>query len=87
MIIFFWGGVFLGTHLWHMEFSRQGVQLELQLLAYSTATAMPDLSRICDLHSSSWQCWVPDTLSEARDKTHIFMDTTQISSIVPQWEL
>ena len=32
----------LGLHLWPMEVSRQGVKLEPQLLAYTTATAMPD---------------------------------------------
>ena len=35
--------VFLGLHLWHMEVSRLGVHLELQLPAHTTATAMPDL--------------------------------------------
>ena len=44
---------FLGPHLWHMEVPRLGVESELQLLAYATAIAMPDLSRICDLHHSS----------------------------------
>ena len=34
--------VFLGPHLWHMEVPRLGVESELQLLAYTTATAMPD---------------------------------------------
>ena len=33
---------FLGPHLWHIEVPRLGVQLELQLLAYATATAIPD---------------------------------------------
>ena len=32
--------VFLGLHPLHMEFPRQGVELELQLLVYTTATAM-----------------------------------------------
>ena len=48
--------VFLGLHLQHMEFPTLGVESELQLLAYSTATAMPDPSLICDLttaHSSA----------------------------------
>ena len=36
--------VFLGLHLWHIEVSRLGVESELQLLAYATATAMLDLS-------------------------------------------
>ena len=47
--------VFLGSHLWHMEVPKLGVQLELQLSAYTTATAtaMPDLSCVWDLHHSS----------------------------------
>ena len=34
--------IFLGPHPWHMEVPRVGVEWELQLLAYTTATAMPD---------------------------------------------
>ena len=34
--------LFLGLHLKNMEVPRLGVKLELQLPAYSTATAMPD---------------------------------------------
>ena len=30
----------------------------------------PDLSRVCDLHHSSWQRQVLNPLSEARDQTH-----------------
>ena len=41
----------LGLHPRHMEVPRLGIQSELQLLA----TAVPDLSRICDLHHSSQQ--------------------------------
>ena len=33
---------FLGPHLWHMEVSRLEVECELQLWAYTTATATPD---------------------------------------------
>ena len=43
----------LGLHPQYMEASRLGVESELQLPAYATATAMPDLSYICDLHHSS----------------------------------
>ena len=43
------------AHLQHMEVPRLGVEWELQLSAYTTATATPDLSLICDLHHSSWQ--------------------------------
>ena len=59
--------IFLGPHLWHIEVPRLGVQLELQLLAYATATATPDPSRVCDLHHSSWQCWILNPVSKARD--------------------
>ena len=37
---------------------RPGVETELQLLAYVTATATWDPSHIFDLHHSSWQCWI-----------------------------
>ena len=61
-----------------MEVPRLGVELELQPPAYTSATATQDLSCICDLHHSSRQCWIPDALSEARDRTRILMDTSQI---------
>ena len=38
----FLGGSFLGLRLWHVEVPRLGVELDLQLLAYTTATATPD---------------------------------------------
>ena len=57
-----------------MEVPRIGVELELQLPACTIATVMwQDLSYICDLHQSSWPCWVLDPLIEARDRTCNFM--------------
>ena len=50
-----------------MEVPRLGVKLELKLPAYAAATAVQDLSHICDLHHSPWQHWIPKTLSESRD--------------------
>ena len=38
--------------------SRLGIELELQLPAYTIATATPDPSCICSLHHSSQQCWI-----------------------------
>ena len=64
---------FLGLHPWYMEVSRLGVELGLQLLAYTTTTVMWDLSHICSRPRQ-----IPDPLSEARDRTRILMDTTQI---------
>ena len=70
----------LGPHLWHMDVPRLGVESELQLLAYTTATATatPDLSHICELHHSSRQCRILNPLSEAGDQTRILVDTGQI---------
>ena len=66
---------FLGPHLSHMEVSRLGVQSELQLLAYATATS--DLSQVCDPHHRSRQRWILNLLSEARNRTRNLM--------VPSW--
>ena len=57
---------------------RLGVESELQFPAYPTATATPDPSCICDQHHSSWQCWILNPLSEARDGTCILMDASQV---------
>ena len=58
---------FFGPQLQHMEILRLGVESELQLLAYTTATATQDLSGVCYLHCRSQQCWIADPLSKARD--------------------
>ena len=69
---------FLGLHLSHMEVSRLGIKLELQLLDFTTATATWDPSRVCDLHHSPLQHWILNSLSRARDGTCILTDTTQV---------
>ena len=35
-------------------------------------------ARLCDLYRSSWQRWILNPLSEARDQTCILIDTCQI---------
>ena len=50
--------------------SQAGVQSELHLPAYITATAPRDPSHICNLHHSSQQRQIFNPLSEARDRTH-----------------
>ena len=47
--------------------SQAGVESELQLLAYTAATEMLDLSHIWDLHHSLWQHWILNPSREARD--------------------
>ena len=61
-----------------MEVPWLAVELELQLPTYATATATWDLRYICNLYHSSWQRWIPNLLNEARDRTHILKDTSQI---------
>ena len=61
-----------------MEVPRPGVELELQLPAYTTGTAMRDPSHICDLHHSSWQPQILNPWSEARDRTPTLMVPSQI---------
>ena len=46
--------------------------------AYATATATRDPSHVCDLYHSSRQCWILNPLSEARDPTHVLMDTSWV---------
>ena len=70
--------VFLEPHLWHMEVPRLGVQSELQLPAYTTATATWGPSRVCNLQHSSQQRWVLNPLSKAKDRTCILMHAIQI---------
>ena len=69
---------FLGLHLQHMKVPRLGVQLELQLLAYITATATRDLSQVCNLHHSSRQHQILNSLIEVRDQTRKLMVPSRI---------
>ena len=69
---------FLKLYLRHMEVPRLEVELKLQLLAYATATATPDSSLIFDLHHSSWQRWILNPLSGARDRTRVLMNTSWV---------
>ena len=45
----------LGLPLWYVEVPRLGVESETQLLAYTTATPMPDPSHIFNLCHRLWQ--------------------------------
>ena len=70
--------LFLGPLLQHVKVPRLGVELELQLPAYTTATAMQDLSLVCDLHHSSPQHRILNPQSEARDRTCNLMVPSRI---------
>ena len=70
-----------------MEVPRLAAESELQLPAYTTATAMRDPSHICNLHHRSQQHQIPNPLREARNGTRILTDISQILSTAPQKEL
>ena len=61
-----------------MEVPSPGVESELQLLAYTTATEMRDPSRIFDLQQSSRQRRILDPLSKAGDRTCVLLDTSPV---------
>ena len=65
-----------------MEVPRLGFGLELQLPAYTTATATLGPSCTCDLHHSSWQRWILNPLSEARERNHFVVDTSQVLNLL-----
>ena len=70
--------VFSGPPPWHMEVPLLGVESELQLPACVTVTATPVLSRVCNLYHSSWQHHILNPLHEARDQTHVLVDTSRV---------
>ena len=59
---------FLRATLWQ---ARGG----LGAAAHTTATAKPDRSCVCHLHSSLQQPQIHNALSKARDQTHILTET------------
>ena len=54
----------LGLHSRHREVPRLRVESELELPAYSTATATWDPSHICDLHHGLQQCQILNPVSD-----------------------
>ena len=58
----FWWSAHFFFFLWHVEAPRLGVESELQLSAYVTATALQ-------------QHHIRNPLNEARDQSHILMET------------
>ena len=60
--------VFLGMHLWYIEVSRLGVELQLQLLAYVTAIAKgdPELPHL----GAYEKCWITDPTLDPLKQAH-----------------
>ena len=70
--------VFLGPQARYKEVPGLGVEWELSPMAYATAIATPDSSHVYNLHHSSRQLWIRNSLSEVRDLTCVLMGTSQI---------
>ena len=69
---------FSGPHPWHMEVHSLGIKSELQLPAYTTATAMPDPSQVCNLdcsygHAGSLTHWARLGVEPAFSWTLVFV--------------
>ena len=75
---FFFFLVFLGLHPHHMEVPRLGVEPELLLPVYATATATWDPSSVCNPNHSARQRRILNPLSKAMDRTCILMDASQV---------
>ena len=87
VLAFFFCLFFGGSCPWHMEVPKLGVESELQLPAYTTATATPDLSHICKLHCSSGNTrslthWLRLGIKPTSSWILVRFITTE-----PQWEL
>ena len=72
LLYFFFFFAFEGSTLGIWRFSEQ------QLLPTATATAIQDPSFICELHHSSRECQILNSLSEARDQICVLMDNSQV---------
>ena len=59
-----------------MEVPKLAVELELQLPAIATATAMQDPRHLCHLHNSSQPHQILNPLSKVRDLSCILVDTS-----------
>ena len=73
-----------------MEVPRLGLERELQLPAYTTATATCRIRATSVTYAACrlQQRWILNPLSEARNRTLILMETTLgPSPAEPQWEL
>ena len=64
-----------------------GVNLDLFLLTYTTATVTPDQRHICKLHHRSLHCWILNPLSKATIKPVSSWLLIRFVSTESQWEI
>ena len=78
MFCFFAVLCFLEPHPRHVEVPRLGVELELQLLAYTTATACGIRATPVTYTTAHGKGRILQRLSEARNQTRIPTDTSWV---------
>ena len=67
--------------------SQARVESELKPPAFTTATAMPDLSHVCNLYHSSWQCGSSTHSVRPRIEPETLWFLVVFVSAAQQWEL
>ena len=82
---FFFFFSFLRLHPWHMEIPRLGVESELQLLVYSTATATSNPSLVCNITAQGRRILNPWARPEIKPTISWFL--VGFVSALPQREL
>ena len=60
--------------------ARSGIRAAAARLYHGHSNA--ESSCICDLHHRLQQYWVPNPLRQARDITHILMDTSRVLNLL-----
>ena len=80
---FFFFFFFLGPQWRHMEIPGCMGQIGAAAasLSHSHSHTGSEPSHIFNLHSSLWQCWILNPLSEARDQTCNLMDTSRVLNL------
>ena len=71
-LFFFFSFYSLACGIW--KFLGPRIESKRHPPAYTTATATPDLSCLCSLRWSLWQCWLLNPLSKTWDQTCILID-------------
>ena len=79
-IFFFFLSIFRASPVVDWSFWARGWIIAAAAAA-SLCHSHTDLSCVCDLHHSSWQCQILNTLNEARDSTCILIDTCLVSGL------
>ena len=88
-LIFLYIQIFLWLHLWS-SWARSWIRAAAACLycLHHNHTVMPGPSCICDLCHCLRQYWIFNPQIEARDWTHILMDTSWvIKLLITGWEL